>query len=187
MQSHDPTLGMLELAGHDGWLAPSVLVQRIFEWLSFGTLGWLARVAFAVVLLVAFVRLAVDVARRGAEREPVAAVGAAMGWSLVALMLLGPVLLPWYVAWALPVVWLLPRVPRGTLIAAGAALALAQWSTEPLRYPDAFSVNLFVGQWIMTPAMLVLVIWCLVDLRRRILDRLPLHDAEGEPAEAGQR
>ena len=107
-----------------------------------------------------------------------------MGWSLVALMLLGPVLLPWYVAWGLPLVWLLPRRPRATLIAASAALALAQWSTEPLRYPDAFAVNLWIGHWIVTPAMLVLVIWCLLDLRRRSIDRLPLHDAEQIPAES---
>ncbi len=187
LQTDDPTLGMLELAGHEGWLAPSVLVRKVFGWLSFGTLGWLARVVFAIVLLVTFVRLAHDVARRGAGRESVEAVGAAMGWSLVALTLLGPVLLPWYVAWVLPLVWLLPRPPRATVIVAGATLALAQWSTEPLRYPDAFAVNLWVGHWIVTPAMLVLVIWCLVDLRRRILDRLPLHDPERISAETGER
>lgn len=185
MQTDDPTLGMLELAGHEGWLAPSVLVRRIFTVLSFGTLGWLARVAFAAVLIVTFGLLARDVARR-AVGETVETVGAAMGWSLVALMLLGPVLLPWYVAWALPLAWLLPRAPRATLIAAGAALALAQWSTEPLRYPDAFSLNLWIGHWIVTPAMLVLVIWCIVDLRRRVVDRRPLHDAERIPAEAGK-
>ena len=187
LQTADPTLGMLELAGHEGWLAPSVLVRKVFEWLSFGTLGWLARVVFAAVLLVTFVRLARDVARRAIDREPIEALGAAMGWSLIALMLLGPVLLPWYVAWVLPLAWLLPRPPRTTVIAAGAALALAQWSTEPLRYPDAFAVNLWVGHWIVTPAMLVLVIWCLVDLRRRIVDRRPLHEPERIPAEAGER
>ena len=78
-------------------------------------------------------------------------------------MLLGPVLLPWYVAWALPLVWLLPTAPRVTLLTAGATLALAQWSTEPLRYPDAFAVNLWVGHWLVTPAMLVLVIWNVVS------------------------
>ena len=38
---------------------------------------------------------------------------AAIGWSLVFLMLLGPVLLPWYVVWALPRrVAAAPRAPR---------------------------------------------------------------------------
>ena len=130
-------------------------------------------VVFAIVLVVTFIRLGPRRARRAVDREPIEAVGAAMGWSLVALMLLGPVLPFWYVAWALPVAWLLPRPPRATVIAAGAALALAQWSTEPLRYPDAFAVNLWMGHWIVTPAMLVLVIWCLVDLRRRIRTAVP--------------
>jgi hypothetical protein len=186
LQTEDPTLGMLELAGHEGWLAPSVFLQKVFGWLSFGTLGWLARVIVAVVVVVVFVRLARDVARRGAEREQVEAVGAAMAWSLVVLMLLGPVLLPWYVAWALPLIWLTPKPPRATVIAAGVALALAQWTTEPLRYPDAFDVNLWIGHWIVTPAMLVLAIWCLVDLRHRVLGRLPLHDPEGVSTESRQ-
>lgn len=185
LQTEDPTLGMLELAGHEGWLAPSVLVRKIFGWLSFGTLGWLGRVAVAVVLLLAFVALVREAARRASGGEPTEAVGAAMGWSLVALMLLGPVLLPWYVAWALPLAWLLPKAPRVTLIVAGAALVLAQWTTEPLRYPDAFDANLWIGHWIVTPAMLVFVIWCLIDLRHRVVYRLPLHDEERVAAESG--
>jgi hypothetical protein len=187
LQPDDPTLGMLQLAGHEGWLSPSVLMRKIFDFLSFGTMGWLARVAFAVILVVAFVQLARDVGRRAGSGEQVEMLGAAIGWSLVLLMLLGPLLLPWYVTWALPLVWLLPKAPRATMIAAGAALALAQWSTEPLRYPDAFAVNLWIGHWIVTPAMLSLAVWCLVDMHRRIHERMPLHEAERIPAEAGQR
>lgn len=187
LQADDPTLGMLQLAGHEGWLSPSVLIRKVFDFLSFDTMGWLARVAFAVTLVVAFVQLARDVGKRAGSGEAVESIGAAMGWSLVLLMLLGPVLLPWYVTWALPLVWLLPKAPRASVIAAGATLALAQWSTEPLRYPDAFAVNLWIGHWIVTPVMLALVVWCLVDLRRRVRDRMPLYEPERIPAEAGQR
>lgn len=187
LQTDDPTLGMLELAGHEGWLAPSGLVAKVFGWLSFGTLGVLARVGFAAVLLIAFVRLARDLARRAVAPEPVEAVCAAMGWSLVMLMLLGPVLLPWYAAWALPLVWLLPRPSRTTLIGTGVALAMVQWTTEPLRYPGAFNVNLAIGHWVVTPTLLVLVIWCLVDLRRRVVERLPLHDTHDVSARDRQR
>ena len=187
LQAEDPALGMVQLAGHEGWLSPSVMMRKIFDFLSFGTMGWLARVAFAVTLVVAFVQLARDVARRAGGDETIGGVGAAMGWALVLLLLLGPVLLPWYVTWALPFIWLLPKAPRGTVIVAGAALALAQWSTEPLRYPDAFAVNLWIGHWIVTPSMLALVVWCLVDLRRRMRRHLPLHETERDPAEACQR
>ena len=126
------------------------------------------------------------VAARSSAGDAIEELTAAIGWSLVFLMLLGPVLLPWYVVWALPVVWLLPRAPRATVITAGAALALAQWSTEPLRYPDAFNLNLWLGHWVVTPVMFVMVIWSLVDLRRRIHARLPLEESEPIPAEARQ-
>ena len=187
LQLHDPTLGMLELAGHEGWLAPSVFVRKVVDFFSFGTMGWLARVAFAVVLVVCVVELARTVAARARAGDAIEELGAAIGWSLVLLLLLGPVLLPWYVVWALPLIWLLPRAPRVTLITAGAALALAQWSTEPLRYPDAFGVDLWLGHWIVTPLMLGLVIWSLVDLRQRIVRRLPLEGPDPVAEEAGQR
>ena len=186
LQTHDPTLGMLELAGHTGWLAPSVFVEKVVDFFSFGTLGWLARVGFAITLLVSIIELARTVAARSSAGDAIEELTAAIGWSLVFLMLLGPVLLPWYVVWVLPVVWLLPRAPRATVITAGAALALAQWSTEPLRYPDAFNLNLWLGHWVVTPVMFVMVIWSLVDLRRRIHARLPLEESERIPAEARQ-
>jgi alpha-1,6-mannosyltransferase len=186
LQLDDPTLGMIELAGHTGWLAPSVLVGKVVDFFSFGTMSWLARIAFAVALVVCVVELARTVAARARAGDAIEELGAAIGWSLVLLMLLGPALLPWYVAWALPVVWLLPKAPRTTLLAAGVALAMSQWSTEPLRYPDAFAVNLWLGHWIVTPVMLGLVTWCLIDLRRRIRARLPLEETEPIPAEAGQ-
>ncbi len=182
MTSHDPTLGMLELAGHEGWLAASPSARRLVETISFGTLGWVARVAFALVLVLAVVGLARDVARRATERTP-RDLGAAMGWSLILIMLLGPVLLPWYVMWALPLAWLLPRAPRTALIATGVGLALAQWSTEPLRFPGTFGVNLRFGHWVVVPAVFVLLVWTLVDLRRRLRLGLPLEDQE-EVAEA---
>jgi alpha-1,6-mannosyltransferase len=185
LNTHDPSLGMLELAGHEGWLAPSPTVRRVVETISFGSLGWTARVAFALVLLAAVFGLARDVARRATERTP-RDLGAAMGWSLVLMMLLGPVLLPWYVTWALPLAWLLPRAPRSALLAAGMGLALAQWSTEPLRYPGSFGANLWFGHWVVVSVMCVLVIWTLVDLRRRLRLGLPLEDQQQVAEAAGK-
>jgi alpha-1,6-mannosyltransferase len=177
LQVHDPTLGMLELAGHEGWLAPSPTIRKLVGAISFGTLGWTVRVAFAILLILAVGGLARDVARRARDRSP-RELGAAMGWSLVLLMLLGPVLLPWYVTWALPLAWLLPRAPRAALITTGVGLALAQWSTEPLRYPGAFRVNLWVGHWIVVPVVTGLLIWTLVDLRLRLIHGLTLEDQD---------
>ena len=48
---HDPTLGIFELAGHEGWLALSRFFRRLFDAISGDTLGVVARVLFALLLL----------------------------------------------------------------------------------------------------------------------------------------
>ncbi|MBA3691741.1 MAG: hypothetical protein H0W82_10080, partial [Actinobacteria bacterium] len=171
VQAQDPSLGMLELAGHEGWLAPSRLVRRALDFVSGDTLGVIARIGFAAALLICVVALA----RRLARNHALAAeLGAAWGWSLILLMLLGPVLLPWYVAWSLPLAWLLPRVARSVLIGTGLALAVSQWTVEPTLFPDAYDANVLVGHYVLTPVVLALTGWLLLDLRRRIHGRLPL-------------
>src|SRR3990170_4399442 len=112
LQSEDPTLGMLDLTKHEGWLAPSRLFRRALDAASghaLGVVGVVARVVFPALLLGALFLIGRSLVRRartlGALGE-----GAGWGWGLLCLMLLGPVLLPWYVTWALPLAWLLPRV-----------------------------------------------------------------------------
>lgn len=163
----DPTLGMLELASHEGWLAPSAVIGRLLDVVSFGTLGWVIRLALGALLLLAMAALTRSVWRRTPFGLPVEELGATWAWSLVLLALLGPVLLPWYVVWALPLVWLLPREPRLALLATSVLLAVTLWSAEPLRFPGAFDVNLFVGRWVVTPILLVLALRALRNLRRR--------------------
>ena len=200
MQTKDPSLGMVTLAGNEGWLAPSVGLARVLDFVSLETLGWLARLAFGAVLLWAFLRIAREAWRRAAhagsagrpvhpadpsDRIPandpafaadVRSLGATWGWALVLLTLLGPVLLPWYVVWSLPVVWLLPRSVRTALIATSALLAVTLWSAEPLRYPGAFDVDLFIGRWVVTPVFLLLLLRALRDLGARLSLGLPFHD-----------
>jgi hypothetical protein len=93
---------------------------------------------------------------------------ATWGWVLMLLMLLGPVLLPWYVAWALPLAWVLPKAPRTALIAVSSILGTTLWGTEAMRYPGAFSLNVFVGNWLAVPVIVALLIVLLRDLRSRI-------------------
>ena len=184
LQLHDPTLGMVELAGHEGWLAPSLFLQRIFDDVHLGVLGLVARVAAAGLLVVCVGALAREVWRRAGELSP-RGNGAAWGWVLLLLLLLGPVLLPWYVVWAMPLVWLMPRPARSALIGTGALLAVSQWSTEALNSPT-FSVNLLVGRWLVSPIIFGLLIWMLFDLMRRIRGGLPLESEEDVPAAAGE-
>src|SRR5439155_14476126 len=102
--------------------------------------------------------------------------GAAWGWSLLLLMLLGPILLPWYVAWALPVAWVLPRVPRLVLLGASVALGVSQWTTEPGRFPGAYDTNVVIGHYVITPVVIALLGWILLDGWRRWRDGLTPND-----------
>jgi hypothetical protein len=187
---HDPTLGIAELAGHEGWLAPSRFFRRFLDAISGDTLGVVARVMFALLLLtavVALVRIVWSSARRtGDELTAREELGAAWGWSLVLLMLLGPILLPWYVVWALPLVWLLPRVPRLVLLGTSIALGVSQWTAEPARFPGAYDLNVLIGHYVITPAVIVLLGWLLRDGWRRWRGGRSLQDEHGVPAPAGE-
>jgi len=175
----DPTLGVVELGSHEGWLAPSRFFRRLFDALSGDVLGFVPRIAFAVVAAIAVVLVARSLWRRGPEIGP-ALVGASWGWGLLCLMLLGPVLLPWYVTWALPLGWLLPRVPRAVLIGTGLALTVSQWTSEPAAFGSAYDANLLFGHYVVTPVVIALLGWLLLDLWRRVRSGASLED---EPTE----
>ena len=175
----DPTLGVVELGSHEGWLAPSRFFRRLFDALSGDVLGFVPRIAFAGVAVIAVVLVARSLWRRGPEIGS-ALVGASWGWGLLCLMLLGPVLLPWYVTWALPLGWLLPRVPRTVLIGTGLALTVSQWTSEPAAFGSAYDANLLFGHYVVTPVVIGLLGWLLLDLWRRVRSGAPLED---EPAE----
>ncbi len=186
LQTKDTTLGMVELAHHQGWLAPSRFFARVLDELTGERLGVLARVSFAVLLAAALFLLARSLVRR-APSVPPEAVGAAWGWGLLFLTLLGPVLLPWYVVWTLSLAWLLPRVPRLTLILTGAALSVSQWVTEPAGFPRAYDANVLFGHYILSPVAVGLLVWLAGEFLRRVRSGTPLEQEEGEvPATARQ-
>jgi alpha-1,6-mannosyltransferase len=186
LQREDPTLGMAELAGHEGWLAPSRLARRVLDAISADTAGVAARVLFAIVLVAVVGALGWRVVRRAHEISPVG-LGAAWGWALLALMLLGPVLLPWYATWALPLVWLVPLVPRGVLLTTSTALVVSQWTAEPDRFPGAYDANVLVGHYVITPIVVLALAALLLDLRRRLAAGSPLEDGMDEVSAAAHR
>ncbi len=169
VQLRDPTLGMLGLAGQSGWFAPSRVVARAVDVVTFHSLGRVVRLGALGLLAWGGWSMARAVWRRastvGLSGQEQAAV---WGWSLVLLLLLGPILLPWYVVWGLPLVWALPRVPRTALLAASSMLGVTLWSAEALRYPGAFNVNLLVGYLVVVPVLLVMLLLLVRDLHSRI-------------------
>jgi alpha-1,6-mannosyltransferase len=183
LQTHDPTLGMLDLVHHDSWMAPPELMERLFEAIGRGVAGSvggsvgvdIARMTVFAAIAVGLFLIGRQVVRR-APREGVAFLGAAWGWSLLLMMLASPTLFPWYFAWVVPVAWLLPRVPRRTLELACAALAASQLDVLSFRLPAFLRIKLVYGH----PLLIVLVVWFVADLWRRLrrdvslgLDHLP--------------
>ena len=155
--------------------------------ISGDTLGVVARVAFMLALVTAVVVLVRAVARAAASGGPPAELLGGWGWSLLTLTLLGPVLLPWYLAWTLPLIWILPRAPRVSLVVLSVALSMSQWTAEPLRFPEAYDLNVLIGHYVLTPVVIGVLVWLALDLRRRLAIPLALHDEEErEAAEARQ-
>jgi alpha-1,6-mannosyltransferase len=187
LQLEDPTLGMRELSSHEGWLAPSRFFRRVLDAISADTLGGVARIVFALALIVAVVVVVRLVTRAAGSRRPMPELLGGWGWALLALTMLSPVLLPWYLAWSLPLIWILPLAPRATLIVLSGALSLSQWVAEPDRFPRAYDLNVLVGHYVLTPIVIGLLVWLGLDLARRARSSLPLADQEErEPAEARQ-
>ena len=188
-QLHDPTLGMVELAGHQGWLAPSRLLARLAEAAGGVAVAGAVRLVFAAALFAGIAILARHVARvvvlPAGDGDGVLELGAGWGWSLLLLMLLGPVLLPWYVTWGLPLVWLLPRVPRWVLLGVSTALAVSQFAAEPDRYPHAYNANILVGHYAIAPLVALALAWLLLDGVRRLRAGTVLRAGDGGQGVAG--
>jgi Glycosyltransferase family 87 len=177
----DPTLGQLELAGHEGWLAPSNLFGRVS-----GKLGEIVggdpgravgeaalRIVFPVVLVVALLAVGRHLVRRAGQLEA-EGLGAIWGWSLLIFIGCAPILLPWYVAWLLPLAWLLPRVPQLATVGVATALAVSEMVAEPLRSRQVFEAMVLALHYVITPVVFLGLLWVLRDLRDRLRDGLPL-------------
>jgi hypothetical protein len=179
LRGGDPTLGQTQLVDHEGWLAPArvmrVLFERIGDAISISA-GDLAsdaiRLVFVCGLIGALVVIAIVAARAargappGSSADPVGA-GAAWGWAFLVVMLLGPVLLPWYVAWGLPVAWALPRVARRTMLVVSVLAMVSLFAADAVTFPDAFQVSARWANYVLAPIVLVLAFEPARDLLTR--------------------
>jgi len=175
------TLGLVDLAGHDSWMAAGQAVVRAFSGLG-GLIGGdgarapaqaLARLALIGVSLAAVFLIARRIWRDPAARTP-EALTAAWGWAFFAILLPSPVLYTWYLVWVLPLAWVLPRVPRRALIILSTVLLASQLVTESAQIPAQFQqVNLAFGH----PATILVALWVGRDFVRRMRRGIPL-DAE---------
>ncbi len=186
MQASNPTLGLIEVAGHDSWMAPGQLLVRLFS----GTGGLIGGDSFrepaataARLLLFAgsafgIALIAREIWRRPSARTPMA-LAAAWGWALMVLILPSPVLFTWYLVWVLPLAWALPRIARRGLLILSAFFIVTQLVTESSRLPDFMQrVKLPFGH----PVAIAVCVWVGLDLVRRLRRGTPLDEETTEPA-----
>lgn len=175
MQTQDPALGQLELASRQGWLAPSrflvVTLRGIVRGIAGETAGDVAsaviRLLFPVVLGLVLFAIVRHAARDRQRLGPEVVVGA-MGWATLFGLMLAPLLLPWYAAWVLPLVWLLPRPARNGAVLIAVALVITELMSEPTRGPRVWEVMVLWLHWVATPVVLAVLVRLLLELRRRL-------------------
>ena len=185
LQATNPTLGLMEVSGHDSWMAPGQLVVRAASGLG-GLLGgdaWRApaatgaRVALFGISLVAVIAIGRRIWRSPEARTPVA-LTAAWGWAFLAVMLPSPVLFTWYLVWALPLAWALPKIARRGMVILSAFFVVTQLVTESSELPAVLrSVKLPFGH----PIAIAVCLWIGADLVRRLRRGTPLEAETGEP------
>lgn len=175
LQSEDPTLGALELATRQGWLAPSRFVITTLRGLARAVAGDTAadivsvviRISFPLVFAWVLFVLVRHLARDPSRIEPKVVV-AALGWAGLFSLLVSPVLLPWYAAWMVPIAWLLPRPARGGAVLLSLALAITELVAEPSSSPGVYEAMVFGLHWVATPLILLVLVRLLLELRRRV-------------------
>ncbi|HEX6130513.1 MAG TPA: hypothetical protein VF044_02225, partial [Actinomycetota bacterium] len=186
LQPENPTLGTLNVAGNDSWMAPGQLVVRAAGALAGSVAGdgavdagrTAARVALYAMSAVALAAIAREVWRRPEARTP-AALAAAWGWGLLVLILPSPVLYTWYLVWILPLAWVLPKVPRRGLVILSAFFLVTQLATESTRLPDYIQgIRFPFGH----PIAVAVLVWVGRDLVRRLRAGTLLHEESEDPA-----
>jgi hypothetical protein len=194
-QTSNPTLGIAELAKHREWISATRLLMATLGGIgeSIGGDGGrtaveaVIRLGMALTAVIGLVVVARAVARRASPSAPTGALGAAglgasWGWGLLVTLLAAPVLFPWYLAWMLPVAWLLPRAGRNVVVGASVLLTISRALAEPELLPGLYRTILWIGHNLIGPVFLILLVWVMVRVVRIGRGESPLADPSLEAA-----
>ena len=185
LQWTNPTLGLMEVSGHDSWMAPGQLIVRAASGLG-GLVGGdpfrepaatAARIGLFIVSLVAVIAIGHRIWTSVQARTP-EAMAAAWGWAFLAITLPSPVLFTWYLVWALPLAWVMPKIARRGMVILSAFFVITQLVTESSRLPTYLqTVRLPFGH----PIAIAVCVWVGVDFIRRIRRGTPLDEETDDP------
>jgi hypothetical protein len=68
-------------------------------------------------------------------------------------------------------------VPRIALLVTSVALTISLVNAEPLRSKTVYDATLLFGHYVVTPVLFIVLVWVVLDLRRRIREGLPFAEA----------
>lgn len=186
LQAENPTLGLANLATHAEWPALPVFFRSVLGHVADVVVGksanellrYVVQGVFLAVFLLALSWVASQTAKR-ARSITTAGLGAAWGWAFLLFLLTIPQLLPWYLMWLLPLAWLLPKVPRIAVIVLGVLLGMATALGMPAPSAAFVSVLINIGHLVVAPALLAVLVWVFVHLRRVVTGRVPIEVDSG--------
>lgn len=179
LQGTNPTLGLLDVAGNDSWMAPGQLVLHLASALGRllnGPAGaevgaLIARVGLYGMSAACVGLIAREIWRRPEARTPTA-LAAAWGWALLVVILPSPVLFTWYLVWAFPLAWLLPKAPRRGLVLLSTFFIVTHLVTESARLPEFMQQLRFpFGH----PIAIAVLVWIGRDFWLRVRSGTLLH------------
>ena len=175
MQSENPSLGLLNLAGHQSWLAPSRLLAVTLRDLGRSTgapavgevLFVAVRVAFPALYFLALAAVVRHLARNRKRVTPLVVLSA-MAWTAMLGLMASPILLPWYITWLLPLVWVMPRPARVGSVAMAVGLAVTELIPEPTPGRQIGEALVLGFHYVTTVLVLALMVRLLWELRSRV-------------------
>ena len=126
----------------------------------------LVRGAFAATFVAVLALLIRDTARRasGGSLDTLDQ-GIGWGWGLLLLMLLSPVLMPWYVMWVLPLAWMLPRSARLASVVLSSLLMASYTLADAGLFPSLYQPTR-VFDFLLTAVNFLILVLLLRDLLR---------------------
>jgi Glycosyltransferase family 87 len=186
MRGGNPITALLEVSSHDSWMAPGQLIVRGASGLG-GLIGGDAlrepfaigaRIALFAASIAAVVAIGHRIWTSTRARTP-EGLAAGWGWAFLAITLPSPVLFTWYLVWALPLAWALPKIARRGIVILSAFFVVTQLVTETSRLPTFLrTVKLPFGH----PIAVAVCVWVGYDLVRRLRKGTPLDEETDEPA-----
>jgi hypothetical protein len=186
MRGGNPISALFGVSSHDSWMAPGQLIVRGASGLG-GLIGGdalrspfatFARIGLFAGSLAAVTAIGHRVWTSTRARTP-EALAAGWCWAFLAITLPSPVLFTWYLVWALPLAWVMPKIARRGMVILSAFFVVTQLVTETSRLPAFLrTVKLPFGH----PIAIAVCVWVGLDLIRRLRRGTPLDAETDEPA-----